>query len=313
MSVDTNNTPQPTDSTSVSTENVNPTNQPTAPHEQPPQQGTGTTLTGDANAPTPSSELPEWARALPEEYQSSHSVRQSKDLETFVKSSLEAQKLIGKDKIVKPGENATQEEIDAFYNKLGRPEEASAYDFNKPEDWPEKLPFNENLVPKAKDIMHKHGLTAEQAQGLWKDYHQMIAETGQESIAQQQQQTQQALEAYRKEAGDAFDGNVETARMALKEYGDEGLIQLLESTGLGDHPAMIKAFAKAGSQLRDDTFAGKTTSNVGLTPQTAKARIGEKEADTNFMNAVFNSSAPNHKQAKQEWTELHKVAYGEFT
>lgn len=314
MSGEATNTSQPTASTSVNTDNVPPNTQTTAPHEQAPQQGTGTTLTGDATAAQqPASELPEWARSLPEEYHSNHSVRESKDLDTFVKNSLEAQKLIGKDKIVKPGENASQEELDAFYEKLGRPKESGDYKFEKPQDWPEQLPFNEGLVPKAQEIMHKHGLTAQQAEGLWKDYHNMMSESGQETLQTRQTETQNALEAYKQEVGSKFDGEVETARMALKQYGDEGLISLLNETGLGDHPAMIKAFAKAGANLRDDNFVGNTNVTTGLTPTSAKARIAEKETDTTFMNSVYDPNAAGHKQAAEEWKTLHKVAYGEFT
>lgn len=52
--------------------------------------------------------------------------------------------------------------------------------------------------------------------------------------------------------GEKFKENVEHAHRALKTFASPKLIQLLDETGYGNHPELIRVFAKIGSQMRDD-------------------------------------------------------------
>jgi hypothetical protein len=50
----------------------------------------------------------------------------------------------------------------------------------------------------------------------------------------------------RRAPGGGFDANLGLARQALQRFGDDELRQLLNRSGLGDHPAVLRAFARAG-------------------------------------------------------------------
>src|SRR5690606_6701028 len=50
----------------------------------------------------------------------------------------------------------------------------------------------------------------------------------------------------KQEFGARFDEEVNYARWAVKEFGNDELGQLLEQTGLGSHPSVVKLFAKIG-------------------------------------------------------------------
>jgi len=54
--------------------------------------------------------------------------------------------------------------------------------------------------------------------------------------------------------GKNFDGNVEAAYQALEEFGNDEFRQLLDQTQLGNHPEVIRAFAKIGKMIQDDNF-----------------------------------------------------------
>ena len=65
--------------------------------------------------------------------------------------------------IQKLGEDASDEDKAAFFNALGRPEEATGYDLKKP-DLPEGLIYDEAMEGRFRDAAHKFGLSQAQAE-----------------------------------------------------------------------------------------------------------------------------------------------------
>jgi hypothetical protein len=61
-----------------------------------------------------------------------------------------------------------------------------------------------------------------------------------------------AIKADKDIGGTNFDANVQTAQRALARFGSPELTGLLNSTGLGNHPALVKAFVQIGKQIRED-------------------------------------------------------------
>lgn len=54
--------------------------------------------------------------------------------------------------------------------------------------------------------------------------------------------------------GDKLDENLGIARKALETFGSPELRDVLNASGLGNHPAVIKAFYKAGKAVSEDKF-----------------------------------------------------------
>lgn len=54
--------------------------------------------------------------------------------------------------------------------------------------------------------------------------------------------------------GAKFEENVNHAHQALERFGSPALKQALNKTGYGNHPELIRAFAKVGRAMADDTF-----------------------------------------------------------
>ncbi len=54
--------------------------------------------------------------------------------------------------------------------------------------------------------------------------------------------------------GDNLEQNLAVAKKALDTFGTPELRDVLNSTGLGNHPEVIKAFIKAGKAISDDGF-----------------------------------------------------------
>lgn len=52
--------------------------------------------------------------------------------------------------------------------------------------------------------------------------------------------------------GDAYDENLALANKAAAAIGDDEFFQMLVETGVGDHPAMIRAFVRLGKKMSND-------------------------------------------------------------
>lgn len=67
--------------------------------------------------------------------------------------------------------------------------------------------------------------------------------------------------------GKAFNESVAVAKVALDEFGSEGLREVLDSTGAGNHPEVIRFFHKVGKAISEDKLiAGGNTANEPKDP-----------------------------------------------
>lgn len=56
--------------------------------------------------------------------------------------------------------------------------------------------------------------------------------------------------------GDKLPQNLAAAKKAIDAFGTPALRELLDASGLGNHPEVVRAFAKAGLAISEDTFVG---------------------------------------------------------
>lgn len=66
--------------------------------------------------------------------------------------------------------------------------------------------------------------------------------------------------------GDKLDENLAVARKALEKFGTPELRDVLNSTGLGNHPAVIKAFYNAGKAVSPDVFVAGAPAGSNTDP-----------------------------------------------
>lgn len=258
--------------------------------------------------------ITDWRASLPEDLRSEkvfESIK-GKDLaEAFpvlAKNYVHAQKLVGAEKLVVPGPTATPEELAAFYTKLGRPE--------KPDGYVPKLPegLTEDKLDKARldtwrKEMHEAGIPKVAAERLLSKY---LADE-QTAIKAAQEQQAKALEqnelSIKQEFGVKFDEKVNYARWAVKEFGSDGLLQMLDQTGLGSHPEVVKLFAKIGESLSEDKARGTGVKTFGSSPEQAQADLNAFNRDEAKTKALFDASHPQHEYVVQERKKLFEAAF----
>lgn len=142
----------------------------------------------------------------------------------------------------KPGEEKEQKQE-------GAPEK---YEFKPAEGQEIDAAALEQFEPIAREL----NLTNEQAQKMVDLYGTKIMPMVQQQQVEAWQKTTEQwaadVKADKEIGGDKLTANLSAAQRALEQFGDPELKEYLDSTGLGNHPALVKAFIKVGKAMSED-------------------------------------------------------------
>lgn len=246
-----------------------------------------------------------WFDSFAEDIKTNQNVTKFGSAEELAKSYINAQQLIGRDKIPMP---VTDEDWSNTYARLGRPEEPTGYEINAPEG----IEVDADKQQAFFNLAHEIGLSQKQAEALAAFDFDTHGSAMEQLTQQQQQATDAALGQLKNEWGQAFDQNVQIANRALSEFASEADIDFLnnaeiDGVRLGDHPALVKLFNNIGKgMLEGGKLEGKGT-EMALTPQ----EIQDKVQSLMAHQAYTDSRHPEHKQIARQVQELFKLQYPE--
>lgn len=170
-----------------------------------------------------------------------------------VQAYVQAERAVGADKIPLPRDGVWDE---TARERLGIPPSAEGYALSRPA-LPQGVAWDETFEKAALPVAHELGLTPRQVQGLMDFYagHQAstFAELGRARLAEQAR----ATETLKAEWGPNFTARLAGAARAARYFGGEDLVAMLEETGLGNDPHLVRAFARAADLLGEDTLRGE--------------------------------------------------------
>lgn len=220
-----------------------------------------------------------WLSSIPENLREHEAIKGAESLSDIYTGFAELSDR-SKEGLTIPGEDATDEDRAAFYQRLGRPETSEEYTFTKPE-LPEDVSYDETVQAAFKELAFEHGLSQEQATNL----HDWYWSTVKAGYDEQQKTTENALETLKTEwKGDAFAENTERAVRAFKKFGGEQAQAFIDKTvdgvQLGNHPTFLRVFAEIGKAISDDTMGGSrshTTDAIVSDEERAKRRFPNTE------------------------------------
>jgi len=270
----------------TTTETVQPTAQPT------------TVAKADTPAPQTS-----WKDSISEQYRADPNIEKFTEIDALAKSYINATKMIGQDKVVIPNNNSTEEHWDEVYSKLGRPDSADKYSLDAKS---EIVNLDENAIKSFAENAHQLGLNNKQAQGILEFYKNNMEGNAQQSKIDTETAQVQAEQQLRQEWGRDFDGKVKQAGALAKANINPEILDMTLSNGvrLGDHPEIIKGFAKIANMMSEDKILATESENT----DTVKDIESEIAALSNDRNGPYwNRSHPDHDKVVQQVYTLREM------
>jgi len=254
------------------------------------------------SAPPPSqTATSDWTQGLAPELKAMIDTKGYKSPADLAQAYAHAEKAIGADKIVVPRDGVWDATARA---KLGVPEKPDGYKVARPE-LPQGIAYDENFEKAMLPVAHRLGLTPTQVNELVKAVSTHRLGEFQTSAQASDTGRAEAERALRSEFGAGYDAKVTVAARAVQHFGGQGLVEHLNASGLGNHPEMIKAFAKIGSMMGEDSFKGGRPGGFGLSPEEAKAESARLMAS----DAYKNKHHPEHELAVRKMSELFEQQY----
>ena len=264
------------------------------PLEDGPGDGSPQALSGGSDA-AQGAPAPSWREHVPSDLASHPALQNITDMSGLVKGYVESQDALEK-RVQVPTDQSSPDDWNAFYKSIGRPDTPEGYaEALKDEgfQWAE----GSEVLQKA---VHDAGLTAKQVSMLSKTINEMGA--AQQADAEKTQDN--VIQSLRGEWGKNFDQRLGLAREAVKQFGTEGINEMLSRTGAGNDPAFIKMMSQVGQTLADQGMIDGQSFGVMSREDAAK----EAERIT-ALPAYSDPSDPDHNRVVEEATRLFNIAY----
>lgn len=244
-----------------------------------------------------------WKSGLPQELQESGALKLIHDIPSLAKSYVNAQKLVGADKIPVPSKHATPEEWRDVYHKLGLPQDVKDYKLSLPKEASMDQEFAGVFAQKA----HELGILPQQAQELLNHFESLNQNAIQTLKKAQEGELTESVGKLQKEWGAAFDEKLNAARQAVSHFADKETMDYLDKSGLTNDTQLVRLFAKVSEVLKEDGLIKAVGSGTGnMTPAAAREAYGN--ILSNMQHPYYDKHHPNHKAAVDEFTRLFKMA-----
>ena len=247
------------------------------------------------------------ATAIPaDKYADNPNISKYKTVGDLVRGHSEAVKLVGAKGVILPGEKAEQAEIDRFYNSIGRPEKPDGYKLSTLENLHPEVKITPESEAGFKALVHKHGLTAKQADGLYKEYFGMISGSmtkRDESLAASRHEAEKSL---RTDWGADYDKNLAGAKRMATKFGGKDMADYLNE-GPGNDPRLAKFLGNISKKFSEDGFIkGEAVTNSET--KEAQQRITDIMLKRDHPYWV---AGPGHAEAVAEMKRLQTIVHPE--
>jgi hypothetical protein len=244
-----------------------------------------------------------WKEAISEEFRNDPNIEKFTEIDALAKSYINATQMIGKDKVAVPNKNSTDDQWNEVYDKLGRPESADKYTLNAKS---EVVPIDDNAIKQFAENAHQLGLNNKQAQGILEFYKNNMEGMAHQAKVDTETAQAQSTQELRQEWGREFDTNIKKAGALAKANMNPEILdmQLKDGMRLGDHPEIIKGFAKIAGMMSEDKIVSTESENVS---SNTDVETEISEIMNNKDGPYWNRSHPDHDKMVQQVYTLREM------
>lgn len=236
-----------------------------------------------------------WKECLPEELRNESCLDSVKNLSGMAKSFVNAQKMIGKNKIALPSENSTQEELDAFYSALGRPAAAAEYKTDAVE-LPEGITLDDGVVNQFREFAFQQGLNQQTFEKALAFDIQRFQAAQKAALDAHNLEYDTTMAKLQQQYGNNLPARIAQVDKALTTF---GIKEIFLEKGLTNNYQIFEALANIGASISESRLkAGDVPQNFA-TPQ---QQLEELYADP--KNPIYHMDHPGHDKAVAEAKRL---------
>jgi len=245
-----------------------------------------------------------WKSSISEEFRNDPNIEKFTEIDALAKSYINATRMIGQDKVAVPNKNSTEDQWNEVYSKLGRPETADKYALNIES---EAVAMDEGAIKNFAEQSHKLGLNNTQAQGILEFYKNNMESNMQRATVDTETAQAKAETELRAEWGKEFDNNVSKASALAKANMNPEILdlQMQDGTRIGDHPEIIKGFAKIAGMLSEDKLVSTESESVN-SMKDLQSEISSITNDT--TGPYWNHRHPDHAKMVQQVYTLREMS-----
>jgi hypothetical protein len=138
---------------------------------------------------------------------------------------------------------------------------------------PEGQSFDANVLAQFEEVAREINLPQAEAQKMLDKIAPALAQKQADIIKAAQDEWVANTKADKEIGGDKLDANISIAKKALDTFGTPALRDLLNDSGLGNHPEIIRAFYKAGKAISEDSFVPGGSKPAGNSDQSLASKL----------------------------------------
>ena len=138
------------------------------------------------------------------------------------------------------------------------------YEFKSPEG----VEYDANVLSAYGNVAKELNMTQEAAQKMLDKLAPVLRDNQVSQIEATKAEWVNSSKADKEFGGESLDANLAVAKKALDTYGSPELLALLNESGLGNHPEIIRVLYRAGKAISEDRFVGgKATAGKASGPR----------------------------------------------
>ena len=251
-----------------------------------------------------------WFDSLPEPIKTIPDITKYKTAEEFRKGYDNKNELIGRKGVIIPTEKSTPEEVNSFFNTLGRPETPDKYKLSTLEGLHPEIKITPETQKMFFETAHKFGLTNKQADDLNKWFLSSVSANLTARDKAYNENVQKSMAQLKGEWGGEYEKNLTLAQRMVKTFG--GNEAMVAFGDLGNDPSVLKFLANIGKRFAEDSIDKMGVSDLTTSSGDARKQINSIKTDVNNANykAFWNESDPRHDEVVKLVSKLYEVESG---